>query len=110
MTRICVAGAHRGCNGSYHDIHARACPGSSASVSMRECERVHARACPRERVHPHVPLGALGVAVVWPGFSRHTPISTLPGASLGATAICLMRRCGILLRTLGRPSMGIYDT
>ena len=68
-----------------------------AASTPRVRERVR-REC--ERVQPHVPLGALGVAVVWPGLSRHTPISTLPGASLGATAICLMRRC---LCTLGRP-------
>jgi len=38
---------------------------------------------------------------------KSQPISTLPGASLLATAICLMRRCGIHPRTLTRPNMGI---
>ena len=66
---------------------ARACPCASVSSVCASVSVVV-----RERVLPHVPLGALGVAVVWPGFSRHTPISTLPGASLVATAICLMRR------------------
>ena len=69
-----------------------------ASVSLRERVRVM-----RERVRPHVPLGALGVAVIWLGLTQHMPISTLPWASLLATAICLMRRCGhIHLRTLSR--------
>ena len=57
----------------------------------------------RERVRPHVPIGALGVAVIWLGLSQHMPVSTLPGASLLATAICLMRRCGYIhQRTLSR--------
>ena len=69
------------------------CASGCASVSS-VCASVSVAV--RERVLPHVPLGALGVAVVWPGLSRHTPISTLPGASLVATAICLMRRCGYI--------------
>ena len=83
-------------------LFARACP-----VRTFVRERVHVMRervrVIRERVRPHVPIGALGVAVIWLGLSQHMPVSTLPGASLLATAICLMRRCGYIhQRTLSR--------
>ena len=97
---------------SYLDLRVCVCGRWAEQTGVRErvrCERERVRIerervrLLRERVRPHVPIGALGVAVIWLVLSQHMPASTLPGASLLATAICLMRRCGYIhQRTLSR--------
>ena len=84
-------------------LGARACPCARACpLPARACLTSCANGCPG--------CGGLrlgSVALPRRSSPKSQPISTLPGASPLATAICLMRRC---LRTLTRPSMGIYTT